>query len=114
LGRWSSSSGDDSELWAEREQEAKWSTFGRVAQAVAKTPSFLLVVRLKLRPGTSETFKKRWTALARHCEEHEPSTWAYELATLRGDEDTILIYERYRAEEDLGQVSQAFDECVPL
>jgi quinol monooxygenase YgiN len=80
---------------------------------------FVLVVRLKLVPGTVEAFKARWAVLAQHCRSsREPNCLSYELIVNEEDKNTVLIYERYVSKEDLtithnnGEAFKAFGKWV--
>jgi quinol monooxygenase YgiN len=64
--------------------------------------AYVLAVRITLVPGTIGAFTARWAAMAAVCRSSaEPNCLSYEMCVSEEDPNTILIYERYVAREDL-------------
>ena len=69
---------------------------------------FVLMIRLKVKQGKTKEWLDHWKILADYCKQHEPNTVSYEasISDKEGEDNVILIYERYLAKKDLTDIHQ--------
>jgi quinol monooxygenase YgiN len=87
--------------------------FAQKAPTPAPRKVHVLLVKLTLREGGLELFKKLWAPLADWCRDHEPNTLSYELMFSTEKPEEVLIHERYVDITDLTTIhhtSAAFKE----
>ena len=69
---------------------------------------FVLMIKLKIKEGRTKEWLDHWQILADYCKSHEPNTVSYEasISDKPGEENVVLIYERYVAKKDLTEIHQ--------
>lgn len=78
-----------------------WSTFFFTVCVCLLTVKRSYRVPAEIVPGRMGDFLQLWKPLADHCLAHEADTFSYEAAISDKDEDTVIIFERYRSKESL-------------
>eukprot|EP00735_Rhodelphis_limneticus_P010019 TRINITY_DN2905_c0_g1::TRINITY_DN2905_c0_g1_i1::g.4221::m.4221 TRINITY_DN2905_c0_g1::TRINITY_DN2905_c0_g1_i1::g.4221 ORF type:complete len:154 (+),score=16.08,ABM/PF03992.11/3.8e-09 TRINITY_DN2905_c0_g1_i1:45-464(+) len=79
----------------------------RNARSKEISNAFVLIVNIRLKPGTVPRFFELWHPLANYVRANEPNTLAYEACISTDDENVIMIYERYRTRDDLHVVHKS-------